>query len=110
LFGKPQDVSFESPKGRLRENHCVAINRLEIVHTDAGSMAGPVRARLQREHVPPIARASREVPFESIEDPRRELDSEIARRRCYLDVEEAALTIVRMLRKHDGIGTAVFSQ
>jgi len=46
------------------------------------------------------------MPFECVEDPRRQLGTEVAGRSRHLDVQEAALSIVIMLRKHDGIWTA----
>jgi streptomycin 6-kinase len=50
------------------------------------------------------------VPFDRVEDPRRQLRTEVARRSRHLYVQEATLSIVIMLRHYDRIWTAVVSQ
>ena len=50
------------------------------------------------------------MPFECVEDPRRQLRAEVARRSRHLDVQKATLSIVIMLRQHNCVWTAVISQ
>jgi hypothetical protein len=48
LLGKPQHISLDGPKGRIRKDHFLTLDRLKIVHSDPGRVAGPLRTRLQR--------------------------------------------------------------
>jgi hypothetical protein len=91
LFREPEHVPLERSEGRVREDHLVAFDGLEIVNPNSGGMTRPLRTRLQRQDPSSIAGASREMPFERVEDTGRNLRTEIARWRRDLDVQKIAL-------------------
>lgn len=110
LFREPQHVPLERSKCPIRQDDFVTLDGFEIVNPNPGRVPGPLRARFQRQDSPSIARPAREMSLEPVEHTGCHLRTEVARRGCHFNIQEATLSIVVVLRQHDGVRSAIVSQ